>query len=777
MLGTLSHNRKLKRVPAGDAPRLLSGSPSISSAVVGSPCTPTEAPYVFGSSTITTTYNWQLDSINISGANFITYTPISADSGHTLRRGTTYANGAGTLGPIYTGGIVVTGGGGGSGTGSSGSDYTIALGYGAPIDDGTRTQDPTTDAVAYNPATIYKYGDVVLNSGSYYISDVDFNVGNSLSNKSFWWPCSQFIYVDSTATPGTGVVSTNPATAKANPFSTLNEIRPKTFGAYPTALDVYSVVLFKRGQSWNGALRAQLTKTGYVDAITGGTSHSRIFFGSYGTGTRPLIRHINNYSTSIANTDAYAFVAWHGGARTCTLTFDMQFQWGCSIASSTGVSVGDIMTGVTTTTAQFQVAWMHPSGLAFDVLKMPGSAADFVNGESFTTNNGGSGVIGNTGGSRRVTPMDAVFPRLGDHKTMYCEIKNATGNGHSVGGGVSNRTNPSFNFPVDIIGCEIHDTCTWGAAGAGIDGTGSNLRIIKCSVYDNGRDTTFSHNIYIDDIDNVLIKLNKLYQTGNNLGNHGIIIHGTNVHDIYIDSNWVYRCSSGIGWNDGYSATQEDFTRVYCYKNRIEEVGYYTSGNGQPFDVSCAIDCWIYNNLIINCKAYGNFSHRRLGDSLDLITNGLHIHNNTWIFPTSSPTGYLQFSGPMLNVQLINNIFRGGISSQYVISKKSDFLASEFTVLNNWFDTVSATPIRWEPDGNAAGVQNYSPSQWNTSTSKNAGGGSGTIAFTNFAGGDYTLAGGSVCRSTGTATGVISGYSTDFDDVSMGVTPSIGCYH
>jgi hypothetical protein len=776
MLGVAGHFNRGKRKPTSEAPRLPLGGPTLSGAATeGVALTVVEAPYVYGSPTITPTYQWQRDGADISGATSAAYTPAGADVTHAVRRGTIYTNGAGSLGPIYTGSVIVASAGGG-GVGSSGNDYTMALGYGAPTDAGSRTQDPTVDAVPYSAGTIYKFGDVVTSGGNYYISDIDFNVGNPVSNVNYWWPCSQFVYVDPAATPGTGVASTNPATAKASPFSTLNELRPKTYGAFPgVGLDVYSVVLLKRGGEWDGALRAQLTKTGWTDPNSGGTGHGRIFFGSYGSGPRPLVRYRNNYGNTMATTDAYCFMGWEGGTRLCTIAFDQIQAWQVAIASSTGVNVGDIMTGDTTTAAQFQVIWKHPSGLSFDVLKV-GTAADFVNSETFTTNNGGSGVIGNTGGSRRVTPLTGLSSRRGDVKYMYCEMRGSTGNGIQIGYGGFVRGTAGYNFPVDIIGCEVHDCCTWGGAGAGVDGTGSYIRIIKSTFWDNGRDMTFSHNVYVNDLDHFVFKLNYCYQTGPNKGNHALIIHGGNVTDCDISYNFMYRCCDGIGWNDGYSATAENFTRMYAHHNKIVEMGYWAAGNGQPFDISCGVDNWIYNNLVVNCTSYVTFQGRRLGDTLDTLTNGLNIHNNTFIFPLSGSSGYLQLGDNMSNVNLSNNLFKGGVSGSYVFLKKAGFDSGQLTMKNNWFDTVNPNPIRWEPNGNAAGAVNYSHSTLNSATGQNAGGGQGAANLVDFAGGNYRPQIGSPLKAAGTGVGLATAFSTDFEDVVQSSPPSIGCF-
>src|SRR4051812_32092981 len=73
----------------------------------------------------------------------------------------------------------------------------VSVTYGATADQG-ETDDPLVDATAYAAGTIYAEGAIVSTAGSapYYYSRSSGNVGNLLSNNTYWMQISNFLYVD-----------------------------------------------------------------------------------------------------------------------------------------------------------------------------------------------------------------------------------------------------------------------------------------------------------------------------------------------------------------------------------------------------------------------------------------------------------------------------------------------------------------------------------------------------------------------------------------------------
>lgn len=645
--------------------------------------------------------------------------------------------------------------------------------YGAPADNG-KTCDPTLDAVAYSATNIYAFGDMVLDSGFYYISDADNNRNNLLTNTAYWWKCTQFLYLDTSADNGAnpGQVSTDPTVAKAHPFNSLTQVMQKTTGAYPTSMDVNSVVLFKRGQTYQGSIRNQATKSGYVDPITGTTAHGRYFYAPWGLAgsALPIIQFadINSYVQTNNATFQWACV----GTRYFKLDFDGRDAYNMGITSSTGVNIGDTLTG-TTTGAQYQLLAKNDPWNSWTVKNLLGTRLDFAVSEAFTASGGGSGVAGSYAGYR-TSVITGPGGTLGYWKLMYCKVHNFQGNGVAMNWNAATDVN---NFTA--IGNTFTDTCAGGTGGAGIYGTGANHIIQRNTFRDNGRDETFSHAIYVTHINNSDISYNYMTLTATMKGNHAVIIHGFDNYDLKIHHNLADSMTSGIGLNDGYSVSNgvEEFHNCYIYNNILRNIGQYSAGGGLIFDIACCTNVWIYNNLCYNNKGVIAIQDRRgaVGDSGDSPSNGVYVHNNTFAFKTTG--GYMQLNGAAsLNFDIRNNIFYGQHATVGMFHKYSTLPAAQLTMFNNLFyNPNNATPVDWEVDGNST-VLHYNQTSFLSNTGKNTNGVQADPLFTNFGTFDLTLQGSSPAKTAGITTGLVGGYVADFSNIVMLPIPSLGCY-
>jgi hypothetical protein len=132
----------------------------------------------------------------------------------------------------------------------------VSVTYGATADLG-ETDDPLVDATAYSAGTVYAEGALVSSAGSYYYSRSAGNVGNLLSNNTYWFPISNFVYVDATSGSDANTYNSNPTTAFGAPVQTLDRVQDLLHtGGSPNAVNApaKTMVLLKRGGIYVGAL-------------------------------------------------------------------------------------------------------------------------------------------------------------------------------------------------------------------------------------------------------------------------------------------------------------------------------------------------------------------------------------------------------------------------------------------------------------------------------------------------------------------------------------------
>jgi hypothetical protein len=710
--------------------------------------------------------------------------------------------------------------------------------YGATGDTGD-TRDPTVDSSVYSSGATYHYGDLVSSGGVYYWSlvldtyeGVGQNTGHALTDTNSWRQISEFAYVDFTSGTDPGTVSSDPATAKAAPFKTLQEIAKRiTNGNGGTVLKPSAMVLLKRGDTQYGNINANQVRSslsissmvndGTTTTVTTALTHYLTTGGTVTTsgatpstcnsGANAVITVTGPTTFTFANTcnstitgtltylefhGNYIVTAWgsHGSPRPIIKYADNSItsnQDSALYGSRAGFIVRDIdaygedtrtlkFSGLTGSCAVGDTVTGETSGRTATVYRDPGVAGrlEIVNASGgFTT----SEVLNCTsGGSATYASLSTTGPGGIHLAAPQSCIVNSEVHGWSFSGiliGISGAyTSGNNNCVVNSI---IHNNLnTNGSNGGGFaEGDGSGLWIVRNTVYDNGTpSSTTNHNMYIAWVSNTTIRGNYVYMTGN-YGNHGLIMHG-NLDTVLIADNDFQNNNNGIGVNSGYSATEAMY-RFTVERNRIRGTGNLTAQTGgygmllSTIQSSVIRNNWIADAKLGSIKIYLQTGSTGTGDT---VMQDVGIYHNTFIQSGASSLFVFQIQGALgTGLDIRNNIFQttNNTSLTYTLSNDAATPAANLQFNSNVYYAPNIThPVKWGgvDIGNTIGA--IRTAMAGTVGAESAG----TLAnplFTNAGTYDLTLQGGSPAKSIGAALGI----TTDFAGNSRsGSTPSAGAY-
>jgi hypothetical protein len=644
----------------------------------------------------------------------------------------------------------------------------VSVTYGATADLG-ETDDPLVDATAYSAGTVYAEGALVSSAGSYYYSRSAGNVGNLLSNNTYWFPISNFVYVDATSGSDANTYNSNPTTAFGAPVQTLDRVQDLLHtGGSPNVVNApaKTMVLLKRGDIYVGALTIK------VECI----------IGAWGTraSARPEIQFGFSSNTGLSFTGNTIEVQSPGtGTIVRNLRINPRFTTHYGFTAGTGTMAdGDriwkqsdhTMLGTVRgalNSNRITIQWDTPSDGGVTVSSVVFEKQDGT--KTFTM-----------AASTNRTVVSGYAAQTTDCRIINCEVFNASGNG--VGSGTTNVRNSASNFYV--YNCSIHDTIQYGGAGAGMQGGwGTNIKILHCTAYNNGTNgSIFNHNFYLDDLDNCEFAYNWCYMTGA-YGNHALVVHGQ------CDAGWVHdnlleKSQAGLGINDGYSTIAasgwyEEFSNWVVERNIIRDCGLY-NGNGLILDIRANTNCVYRNNICYNNK--GNISIAENNHTADkAYTTNLIMEYNTFISDTTIASGDyfvkidvgIQGIAPTGTI-IRNNIFESRKTNLATFSTSASIGVNDCSFINNLlYNTTGYTSvIRWH--GVAYTLSNWAATGSINSNSTNATTASYASVFTNIGTFDLTLPGGSPAKAIGV---YVPTALRDFRQIARSVTtPSSGAY-
>jgi hypothetical protein len=743
-----------KRASAGEAPRLPMGGPALTATPqegVTSACS--TPPLIYGTAPIVETYQWQKDGVNIGGATAATFpVPGSGYATSLLRRLTTYTNAIGALSNVATAALIVSAAAPAPGPAPAPPPPT----YGAAAD-ANQSDDPTTQAVAYDAGTLFTEGQWVLDSGSYYYCRRDC-LGVALSNATYWWNCPQFIYVDAdSGNDATGGPNANPATAKANPIQTLVRLADyfDTNGA-----------TYQATAKCFGFLKRNTTAK-YRGSITFMRQHG---LGCYGSGTLPEILFENTTSRTFTGNTVEAQNA--GSESTIrNLKINPQRSVHFAYTGSTTLVAGDVVTRVSDGLKQATVVhdpFSNRITLRFTNDNDAGSGANTLQANDVIQTAGGAKTctISASPNATRIAGCATNGTAVLNFRVNNIYVSNAVSNG--VGSGSTGTRGSADGFYIN--NSFITDTCKWGGNGAGIQGGwGAGIKLLHISSWNNGQNVTGAHQAYLDDLDTSEVAYCYFYMTGT-YGNHGLVVHGNctgnDIHD-----NDINGCQNGIGINDGYFGSwAETFNGFNVFRNIIRNCGNAFGGSGLIFDLSCMVNCKVFNNLAYNNKyvvSISDFSHTGAPNTP---TNTLLFAFNTIVSDATTNGDYLvKVNGASTtavsircNVLISSNV---NVATVQVLAA----LVSQVTLDYNLIYNTSGRTlvILW-------GATSYTTATFSGATNGNATNKTGAPLFTNQGANDYTLQAGSPAKAAGVA---ISGITTDFAQTTRsGTVPSMGCF-
>lgn len=295
--------------------------------------------------------------------------------------------------------------------------------------------------------------------------------------------------------------------------------------------------------------------------------------------------------------------------------------------------------------------------------------------------------------------------------------------------------------------------------GAGISGNGGNIRIQRNTLIGNGKHKTFAHNIYCNNLTNSIISDN--YAT---LGaNTGIVIHGI-CSNLTIARNDLYGNSNGLDIS-GYGGSSNVFDNTIVAYNLIRGNGYSVGDQGYGMMLKSMTNSKVFNN-----KTWAN----RLGAFIlsgsnggDIATSNLDVVQNTFV-DTAGCYGSIILGASIVSINFKNNI----VSSQdgnAAITVNNDVPLGVLTLANNLYyvpNRAANTELK---------IRNVNYSVASAAAADlDTGSIYGNPLFTNFAGNDLTLQGGSPAHWA--AAGIVAGVTTDFAGTTRHVPPSIGAY-
>lgn len=549
---------------------------------------------------------------------------------------------------------------------------------GATADAG-ETDDPTTDAVAYSAGVTYPEGRIVTDAGSYYYSLAASNVGNATSNTTWWRALTTFYYVDSSTGSGSCTGSSTPATAKAAPCTMLRIYDYLANGGSVTA-PAGSLIVFNRGQTHQGTLTL---------SNTGGQAY---IIGSYGVGARPVLQFLNNTASTFTGS-VIDFQKSNNILRNIVL--DARYVTDYPVSGVVGTFAdGDILSKQSDGTVTATVVGSQ-NGTMISVIHS--TLSEFYSTSNVIQTSGGAKQATITSGGNSRTAVNGMSVTNTDIRVINVEIKNAEGNGVSLGQNGSVGSADRFYF----YNSSIHDVIKWGGNGGGIQGGwGTGQKILWSSFYDNGA-TGGSHNVYLEDLDHLEFGNNYSYMTAAK-GNHCLVAHGAiTVMDIH--DNDFNRCRNGLGLNDGYfAASVEYMDQISVYRNLIRNMGQdYVLTDGLVFDFSILRNSYVYNNIAFNntgTVSISDFSHT---GAPNLPTTALLFAYNTLISDTTIGNGdyFVKVAGTnTTSVTITNNIMVSKRSTLPTFSKNVNVTPAEVTLTYNdiWNTTGRNGVIIWD---------------------------------------------------------------------------------
>ncbi len=354
----------------------------------------------------------------------------------------------------------------------------------------------------------------------------------------------------------------------------------------------------------------------------------------------------------------------------------------------------------------------------------------------------------------------------------------ATGTGAIINSGTSSSTSPDNRDAIKITHCNgiiIHGLRTESAFRAGCRIDDCYYVTVQGGVFANGG----TWGIFTDFTDHVQLLGNECYGSKKE---HGIYHSNSGDHGI-IRGNWCHNNSgSGIQCNgDGSQVDASMGTRgdgfiedTLLENNMCSENGGGTqstplatsAGGGAAFNMACAKNNIIRNNLILNNYASGIAgSDNGLGTQWGSPSNT--AYHNTIYFPAGRGRHCFILKTGSHSWTIKNNICIGGARGACEFHTDSiPNVTSDFNV----FYSIGGWPLFT----NETTSTNYTFAQWKTLISGDANSQNANAAFTNAAGGDYSLAAGSPGRDQGTNLGVTGTY--DGGTRPQGGAPDMGCY-
>lgn len=646
--------------------------------------------------------------------------------------------------------------------------------YGATADQG-ETDDPLVDATAYSAGTTYAEGALVSSAGSYYYSRSAGNIGNAVSNNTYWFPISNFVYVDATNGSDANTYNSNPTTAFGAPVQTLNRVQDLLHtGGSPNAVNApaKTLVLLKRGDTYTGALTIKV----------------ECLIGCWGTraSARPLIQFGFTSNTGLSFTGNVVEVQ-SGGAGTIVRNINITPRYTTHYGFTAGTGTmadGDRIWKQSDHTMQGTVRGALNSNRITIQWDTNTDSAVTVSSVVFETQDAAKNFT--MAASTNRTVMSGYSAQTTDCRLINCMVYNAVGNG--VGSGITSSRGSADRFYV--YNCVIHDCVKSGGSGAGMQGGwGADIKILHTTSYDNGTaGSIFNHNFYLDDLDNCEFAYNWCYMT-TWCGNSSLVVHGE-CHVGWIHHNLMELSQAGLGVNDGYSTVAgggwyEVFDQFTIEFNIIRNCGQLAADNqsGPALDIAAMTNSKIRNNIIYGCKGYMSIATNKhtadkaFSDNIDFAYNtcisGTYIAAGDYWLKINSNNGVA-----CTNIRVQNNILESQRTNVQTFSIDSVTPVANVNFNNNLIYNITgySTIIHWRDAGGVS--TSYTLANWAATGSINSNTTNATTTnynsvFTNEAGNDYSLPGGSPAKAIGTPIPSIA--TTDFLGFARsGTTPSVG---
>ncbi len=529
-------------------------------------------------------------------------------------------------------------------------------------------------------------------------------------------------------------------------------------------------------------------------------------------GTQPVVQ-VRDAAGILCSSDNSTQItaALSGGTGGATLggTFSKTVQNG--VASFTNISISVAGSGYTLTfsanptltpasTSAFNVAAQSAGGggAPFIPAAPAGAATRFVSPTGLDTNNGTSAstpwrtlqkaadmaqpgdIIDIADGSytRFTIQNKGSVPAMPPATQGTPIIFRATGTGAIIDSGTSSSTSPDNRDAIKILLCNgviIHGLRTSNAFRAGCRVDDCYYVTVQGGVFANGG----TWGIFTDFSDHVKLLGNECYGSKKE---HGIYHSNSGDHGI-IRGNYCHNNSgSGIQCNgDGsqliaaYGTRGDGFIEDTLLENNLcaengggtqSTPGATSAGGGAAFNMACAKNNIIRNNLILNNYASGIAgSDNGLGSQWGSPSNT--VYHNTIYFPAGRGRHCLILKTGSHSWTIKNNICIGG--ARGAAEFHTDSIPNVVSDYNLFFSIGG-----WPLFTNETTSTDYTFAQWKTLIGGDANSQNVNATFTDAAGGDYSLAAGAPGRNQGTSVGVTTTY--DGGTRPQGGAPDMGCY-